>query len=76
MAAPAMAQQSSKELKKELRAKVERDCRKDAKQLEKDGWKVMPGKLPIEKQMQNARFAELDTDEETGEHWDTQSFGG
>ena len=28
MAAPAMAQQSSKELKKELRAKVERDCRK------------------------------------------------
>ena len=67
MAAPAMAQQSSKELKKELRAKVERDCRKDAKQLEKDGWKVMPGKLPIEKQMQNARFAELDTDEETGE---------
>ena len=27
MAAPAMAQQSSKELKKELRAKVERDCR-------------------------------------------------
>ena len=67
MAAPAMAQQSSKELKKELRAKVERDCRKDAKQLEKDGWKVMPGKLPIEKQMQNARFAELDTGEETGE---------
>lgn len=58
----AQAQSSAKELKKDLKAKVEKDCRKTAKQLEKEGWKVMPGKLPLERQIQDSRYAELDTD--------------
>ncbi|WP_251621651.1 hypothetical protein [Odoribacter lunatus] len=56
------AQSSAKALKKDLKAKVEKDCRKTAKQLEKEGWKVMPGKLPLERQIQDSRYAELDTD--------------
>lgn len=56
------AQSSSKELKKDLKAKIEKDCRKTAKKLEKEGWKVMPGKLPLERQIQDSRYAELDKD--------------
>lgn len=56
------AQSSDKALKKDLKAKVEKDCRKTAKKLEKEGWKVMPGKLPLERQIQDSRYAELDKD--------------
>lgn len=73
------AQSGDKQLKKDLKAKVEKDCRKTAKKLEKEGWKVMPGKLPLERQIQDSRFAELDKDKNgeklyfTGTH---QSIGG
>lgn len=73
------AQSSSKELKKDLKAKVEKDCRKTAKKLEKEGWKVMPGKLSLERQIQDSRYAELDKDKNgekmyfTGTH---KSIGG
>jgi len=60
--ATAEAQVSDKKLKKDLKSKVEKDCRKTAKQLEKEGWKVMPGKLPLERQIQDSRYAELDKD--------------
>lgn len=56
------AQTSEKKLKKDLKSKVEKDCRKTAKQLTKEGWKVMPGKLPMERQIQDSRYAELDKD--------------
>ncbi len=59
----AEAQMSNKELKKELKAKVERNCKRTAKGLKKEGWKEMPGKLPLEKQIQEGRYAELDEDE-------------
>lgn len=65
VAAPAAnAQKSDKELKKELKAKADKDSRKEAKKLEKDGWKVMPGKLPLEKQLMEAKYAELDENED------------
>lgn len=57
------AQNTKKELKKELKAKVERECRKTARTLKKNGWEVMPGKLPIEKQIQESRFSEIDLNE-------------
>lgn len=59
----AQGQKTDKELKKELRARAERDCIKTAKALVKEGWKVMPGKMPLDRQIQDARFAELDTDD-------------
>lgn len=60
------AQQSHKELRKELRERVNRECVKTAKQMTKEGWRVMPGKLPLERQIQEARYAELDTNEDGG----------
>ncbi len=57
------AQKSQKELKKELTAKVDKDSKKEAKKMVKEGWKTMPGNLPIEKQIQRSRYARLDTDE-------------
>ncbi|MEG0518226.1 MAG: hypothetical protein RR555_05090 [Bacteroidales bacterium] len=57
------AQQSAKELKKELKANVVKDVKKSAKKLVKEGWKTMPGLLPIEKQIQATQFAQLDKDD-------------
>lgn len=59
-AAPAFAQKSDKELKKELKQNVIRDNRRMAKQMAKEGWRVMPGKLSLERQLQEAQYAELD----------------
>lgn len=73
------AQSSNKQLKKELKSKVEKDCRKTAKALTKEGWRVMPGKLPLERQIQDSRYAELDRDDQgerlyfTGTH---KAIGG
>ena len=60
MTLSASAQMSNKELSKELKARVEKDCRKDAKQLTKDGWRTAPGALSLEKQLQVSRYAMLD----------------
>lgn len=56
-------QKNDKELKKELKERVDKECRKDAKVLEKEGWKVMPGKLSIERQLQESRYAQLQEDD-------------
>lgn len=74
-----LAQNSTKELKKNLRSRVEKDSRKTAKKLEKEDWTVMPGKLPMERQIQDGRYAELDTNEEGAKLYFTathQSIGG
>lgn len=71
------AQDNTKELKKDLTSRVEKDARKTAKTYEKEGWKVMPGKLPLERQIQDSRYAELEKDEQgkrvylTGTHMAT-----
>lgn len=49
-----------------MRERVNRECVKTAKQMTKEGWRVMPGKLPLERQIQEARYAELDTNEDGG----------
>ncbi len=58
------AQMSDKELKKELKERVDRDSKKSAKAMVKEGWKVMPGKLPLERQIAESKYAELDENEE------------
>ena len=67
VALPAVSQQKTNKLNRELKAKVEKDSRKTAKKLTKEGWAVMPGKLPLAKMVQEARWAEIDTDKDTGE---------
>lgn len=54
----------NKQLKKELTARVEKDSRKTAKEYQKQGWKIMPGKLPLERQIQDSRYAELEKDDD------------
>lgn len=43
-----------KDARKQLNEKASKDARKQAKQMEKDGWKVAPGALPLEKQLDRA----------------------
>jgi hypothetical protein len=57
------AQQTDKELTKELNEKAVKLARKEAKQLEKDGWYVSPGSLPLEKQLDNSYKKQYMTDE-------------
>lgn len=54
------AETTKKDLKKDLKSKVEKSCRKTAKELKKTGWMVMPGKLPMDRQIQDSRYAELE----------------
>lgn len=68
--------------KKELRERVDKDTRKEAKKLEKQGWQVKPGGLPLEKQLQNSYLKQCEYDEDlfpkyimgqassVGEHYD------
>lgn len=53
----------NKQLKKDLTSRVEKESRKTAKEYQKQGWQVMPGKLPLERQIQDSRYAEIQKDE-------------
>ena len=57
------AQQSDKELTKELKDKAIREARKEAKQLGKEGWQTPPGALPLSKLVEQAWKKQLLTDE-------------
>lgn len=59
----AFAQQSKKELTKELKSKAVRSARKEAKQLGRDGYYVAPGALPLDKQLEGAWLKSLEEDE-------------
>lgn len=75
----ASAQKSDKELRKELNKKADKASRKEAKKFVKDGWQVMPGKLPLDQQIRNAKYSELDVNDEGGSRYFTathQAIGG
>lgn len=56
-----------KEIKKvskaELGEKATKTARKEAKRLEKEGWKVTPGALPLEKQLDKSYLMQMEYDE-------------
>ena len=52
-----------KQSKKELNVKVSRSTKKEAKRLQKDGWQVAPGALPLEKQLEKAYTMQYEFDE-------------
>ncbi|MBG0782734.1 MAG: hypothetical protein H0S84_10735 [Bacteroidales bacterium] len=54
MSGSALIAQSSKELKKEVKSKALKDARKEAKRLDKEGYKVNPGQLPMDKQLEKS----------------------
>lgn len=52
-----------KQSKKELNAKVSRATKKEAKRLQKEGWLVAPGALPLEKQLEKSYTMQYEYDE-------------
>lgn len=52
-----------KQSKKELNVKVSRSTKKEAKRLQKEGWQVAPGALPLEKQLEKAYTMQYEFDE-------------
>ena len=61
------AQQSDKQLTKEIKDKAVRQARKEAKQFEKDGWDVAPGSIPLSKVVEDSWMKQYMTDEKTGQ---------
>jgi len=60
----AFSQTTDKEIKKELKDKASAEAKKEAKSLSKQGWKTMPGELPMEKMIENAWMKQVAEDEE------------
>ena len=58
------AQVKAKQAKAVLKEKASKDARKEAKKMEKEGWKVSPGALPLEKQLDRAYMYALDVDDD------------
>lgn len=52
--------------KDQVNEKASKDARKAAKQLQKEGWKVAPGGLPMEKQLDRLYEMQYEIDFETG----------
>ncbi len=53
----------SETAKKELKTNVNKDNRKAAKKIEKEGWVTMPGRVSLEKQIERSQIAEVSVDE-------------
>ena len=56
-------QEIRKLAKSELKAKVDKNTRKEAKRLSKEGWEVKPGALPIEKQLERSYLMQFEYDD-------------
>jgi len=57
------AQQTEKDLKKDISTKAVKEARKEAKKYKKEGYYVAPGALPLEKQLESAWMKEYEKDE-------------
>lgn len=56
-------QEIKKMAKSELSAKVDKTTKKEAKRLQKEGWVVSPGALPLEKQLERSYLMEFEYDD-------------
>jgi hypothetical protein len=59
----AVSQQTTKELRKELKDKAIKEARKEARNMEKDGWTVAPGSIPLSKVLENTWMKQVAEDE-------------
>ena len=62
-AAAIFAQNTTKEQKKELNDRAIKGARQEAKALGKDGWKTMPGSIPLDKLLEDAWMKQVATGE-------------
>lgn len=60
----AQTKKQKKKTLKEMKGRSIKDARKQAKALEKEGYQVIPGDLPMEKQIENSYVARLAKDED------------
>lgn len=58
------AQVVSEHAKSQMKEKASKDAKDEAKKLKKDGWKVKPGALPLERQLDRSYLMQYDLDEE------------
>ncbi len=56
-------QKTDKEMKKQLNDKAVKEAQKQAKDFAKEGWKVYPGSLPMDKQIEQSQMKMMATDE-------------
>jgi hypothetical protein len=59
----AYPQQTEKELRKDLKEKAMKEARKEAKKMEKDGWTVAPGSIPMAKVLENTWMKQVIVDD-------------
>jgi len=59
-----VAQQNTKALKKNIKKKATKEARKEAKRFKKEGYKVAPGALPMDKQIETAWMKQYETAED------------
>lgn len=67
-----------KSTKKELESKVSKTVKKEAKRLSKEGWQVVPGHLPLEKQLEKLYSVQYEVDEDLNPKYilgEAQSIG-
>jgi hypothetical protein len=57
------AQTLDKDISKQIRKKAIKEARKETRRLQKDGWKVFPGSLPMSKILEDSWMKILTTDE-------------
>ena len=62
-----MAQQRDRHAVSETRSQVEQQSRREAGTLKRAGWKVMPNKMSLERQVRNVCFMEVEVLEQSGE---------
>lgn len=68
IAVPAVCQ-STKAIKKDIHSKAIKEARKEAKKLKKDGFKVAPGQLPMDKQIEATWIKRYETDDKGNKKW-------
>lgn len=55
--------QTTKEAQQQLQSRATKDARNEAKSLMKEGWKVSPGALPLEKQLDRSYLMQYQLDD-------------
>jgi hypothetical protein len=59
----AVPQQTTKELRKDLKDRAIREARKEARKMKKEGWAVTPGSIPLDKVLENTWMKQVMVDE-------------
>ncbi|MFR9579764.1 MAG: hypothetical protein SNH80_03615, partial [Rikenellaceae bacterium] len=65
----AQSQTTHKEAQKELKSRVIKDAKNQAKDYEKQGWRTMAGGLTLERQLEKSNIAIIEEDDKGEKVW-------